>query len=315
MRVIVSGGTGLIGRPLAASLAEDGHEVFVLSRKPDEVAGLPPTVRVEGWDGRTSQGWGRLVDGAGAVVNLAGETIAGESLQGILLKPWGSDRKRRILESRVHAGKAVTEAIEAAQRKPAVLIQASAVGYYGPLEDQENTEETPAGVDFLARTCVAWEASSQAVEGMGVRRAIIRSGLVLSGKGGVLPVMTLPFRLLLGGRLGSGRQWVPWIHLADEVRAIRFLLDTPGAAGPFNLVAPRPVTNAELSRVLGKVLGRPSFLPAPAFALRLVLGEKATLVLDGQRLIPKRLTDLGFQFRFADPEVALKDLLASRSRG
>lgn len=315
MRVIVLGGTGLIGRPLAANLAEDGHEVFVLSRRPGEVEGLPPTVRVEGWDGRTSQGWGRLVDGADAVVNLAGETIAGESLQGILLKPWGPDRKRRILDSRLHAGKAVTEAIEAAQRKPAVLIQASAVGYYGPLEDEQKTEETPAGVDFLARTCVAWEASSQVVEGMGVRRAIIRSGLVLSGKGGILPVMALPFRLLAGGRLGTGRQWVPWIHLADEVRAIRFLLDTPGAVGPFNLVAPRPVTNAELSRALGKVLGRPSFLPIPAFALRLVLGEKATLVLDGQRLIPKRLTDLGFQFRFADAEPALKDLLVSRSRG
>ncbi len=315
MRIVVTGGTGLIGRPLVTGLAEDGHEAFVLSRKPGEVKDLPPAVHVEGWNGRSSEGWGRLVDGADAVVNLAGETIAGEGLQGILLNRWDTDRKRRILDSRIQAGKAVTGAIGAARRKPAVLIQASAVGYYGPLGDEEKTEETPAGVDFLAMTCVAWEASSKAVEDMGVRRAIVRTGLVLSGTGGVLPVMALPFRLLAGGRLGSGRQWVPWIHLADEVRAIRFLLDNRGAAGPFNLVAPRPVTNAELSRLLGSALSRPSFLRVPAFPLRLVLGKKATLVLDGQRLSPKRLMDLGFRFRFPDAETALRDLLVSGSQG
>lgn len=315
MRVLVTGGTGLIGRPLVTGLAEDGHEVFVLSRKANEVEGLPPAVHVEGWDGRTSKGWGRLVDGADAVVNLAGETIAGEGLQGILLNRWDTDRKRRILDSRVQAGKAVIGAIGAAPRKPAVLIQASAVGYYGPLGDEEKTEEAPAGTDFLAMACVAWEASSKAVEDMGVRRAIVRTGLVLSGTGGVLPVMALPFRLLVGGRLGSGRQWVPWIHVADEVRAIRFLLENGDAAGPFNLVAPRAVTNAELSRLLGRMLGRPSLLRVPAFALRLVLGKKATLILDGQRLTPKRLTYLGFQFRFPDAEAALNDLLAPTSRG
>jgi uncharacterized protein (TIGR01777 family) len=183
------------------------------------------------------------------------------------------------------------------------------VGYYGPRGEEDVAEDHPPGADFLARTCVEWEAAGAPVEALGVRRPLLRTGVVLARDGGALPKMLLPFRLFAGGPVGSGRQWMPWIHLADEVGAIRFLLDHPTATGPFNLASPNPVTNREFSRALGRVLRRPSFLPAPAFALRLALGEMADVVLTGQRAVPRRLEGLGFLFRFPTAEAALKDLL------
>jgi uncharacterized protein (TIGR01777 family) len=183
------------------------------------------------------------------------------------------------------------------------------VGYYGPRGDKKITEETPPGTDFLGQLAVEWEASTAAVEALGVRRAIIRSGAVLSTEGGAFPPMLVQFRLFAGGPLGSGRQWLPWIHLADEVRAIRFLIENESAEGAFNLMAPTPLTNADFGRMLGRVMGRPSYVPIPAFALRLVLGEMSTVILNGQRAIPCRLLDLGFTFRFPDAEAAVQDLL------
>ena len=301
MRVIIAGGTGLIGRALAADLAAGGREVIVLSRSPERATGLPAGVRAERWDGRTAQGWGHLVNGAEAMVNLAGENLAAGR--------WTPERRRRIRDSRIHAGEAVVAAIGAADAKPRVLIQASAVGYYGPRGNEELTETAPPGNDFLARLCLAWEASTAAVESFGIRRASIRTGIVLSPRGGALPRLILPFRFFAGGPLGNGRQWYPWIHLADEVAAIRFLIETEAAAGPANLTAPHPVTNAALSTTIGRVLGRPALLPAPGFALRLALGDMATVVLDGQRAVPSRLLALGFRFRFPDVEEALRDLL------
>lgn len=301
MRVIITGGTGMIGRALAAALGSAGEEVIVLSRRPGEVAGLPDGVRVVQWDAGTAEGWGSLADGAEAIVNLAGESIASGR--------WTAERKRRIQQSRVKAGRAVVQAVEAAREKPRVVIQASAVGYYGPRGDEEVTEDTPPGSDFLSQVCVDWEASTESVEALGVRRVVLRTGVVLSAAEGALPPMLLPFRFFVGGRLGSGRQWVPWIHLADEVAAIGFLLEAEAAKGVFNLAAPQPVTNAELSRLVGRVLRRPALLPAPAFALRVLLGELATVVLDGQRAVPKRLQELGFAFRYPEIEGALRDLL------
>ncbi|MCS6844851.1 MAG: TIGR01777 family oxidoreductase [Caldilineales bacterium] len=301
MRVIVTGGTGLIGRPLAAALADAGHEVIVLSRSPEKAAGLGQGIQVVRWDGRTAEGWGSLADGAGAIVNLAGESIAEGR--------WSDERKRRIRESRVNAGKAVVEAVQAARQKPAVLVQASAVGYYGPRGPETVTEDTPPGKDFLAQVCVDWEASTAPVEAMGVRRAIARTGIVLSADGGALPRMLLPFKFFAGGKLGSGQQGFPWIHIADEVAALRFLMENPAASGPFNLAAPNPPTNAEFMRAVGEAMGRPAAMPTPAAALRAVFGEMATVLLDGQRAAPKRLLDLGFQFRFTDPVAALRDLL------
>jgi uncharacterized protein (TIGR01777 family) len=302
MRIIITGGSGLIGRALSASLAADGHQVILLSRTPERATGLPVGVRAAGWDGHTAAGWGSLADGAEAIVNLAGESIAAGR--------WTPERKRRIRDSRLNAGRAVLEAVQAAADRPQVVVQASAVGYYGPCGDEEITEQTPPGDDFLAQAVVVeWEASTAPVEALGVRRAVIRTGVVLSKDGGALPRLLLPFKLLAGEPLGSGRQWFPWIHIADEVRAIRFLIDSQAADGPFNLSAPNPLTNAEFSRALGRVLGRPSFLPTPTPVLRLLFGEMATVLLDGQRALPVRLLDLGFTFRFPEAESALRDLL------
>jgi uncharacterized protein (TIGR01777 family) len=258
-------------------------------------------VTAKRWDGRTTQGWESLVEGADAVINLAGENISSGH--------WTRERKYRIVESRLNAGRAVVQAIAAASLKPRVVVQASGVSYYGPQGNNEITEGTPPGQDYLAKVAVEWEASTASVEALGVRRAIIRTGVVLSAEGGALTRMLMPFRIFLGGRMGSGTQWFPWIHMKDEVAAIRFLIESETANGPFNLTAPVPVPNAEFSRLLGKQLGRPSTMAIPQFALRLLFGEMATVLLDGQRAIPRRLLQLGFTFQFREADSALRDLL------
>ncbi len=306
MRILITGGTGLIGRALIDRLLPDGHEIIVLSRHPHR-ASLPAGVQVVGWDARSAQGWAQWVEGANAVVNLAGESIAGK---GPIPSRWTADRKRRIRESRLNATRAVVEAIGMAGEKPKVLVQGSAVGFYGGrTDDVVLDEDAPPGDDFLAEVAVQWEAASEPVKAWGVRRAIARTGLVLSASGGSLPPTMLPFRFFLGGPLGNGLQWWPWIHIRDEARAIRFLIEEPRASGPFNLVAPNPVTNREFALILGKVMGRPAFIPTPAFVLRLALGEMADLLLKGQRAVPKRLLALGFEFEFPELESALRDLL------
>lgn len=301
MRVIVAGGTGLIGRALAEELTAAGHQIVVLSRRPEQVRGLTPGVEIAGWDGRTAKGWGSLVEGAGGIVNLTGENLA----QG----RWSEERKEALRQSRLQAGQAIVDAVEAAQKKPYALIQASGIGYYGPHGDEEVTEESPPGNDFLGRLAVEWEASTAAVEAMGVRRAVIRTGVVLSLAGGALPRLMLPFRFFVGGPLGSGRQWVSWIHIADEARAIRFLLENESTYGPYNLAAPNPLTNRQLARLLGRVLRRPAFFPVPAPALRLLFGEMADVLLTGQRAVPRRLLAAGFRFRFSEAETALMNLI------
>ncbi len=307
MRVIITGGTGLIGRALAADLASAGYEVILLSRRPERAAGLPSGVRAERWDGRTAEGWGKLADGATAIVNLAGENLAGE---GFFPSRWTPERKERIIRSRLNAGAAVVEAVKAAVVKPRVVIQSSGIGVYGPRQDEELSEEAPVGSDFLATLAVQWEASTADVEALGVRRAVIRTGAVLSRAGGALTRMVLPFRLFAGGWFGSGRQWLSWIHVADQAEAIRFLIENPQASGLFNLCAPQPLTGRDFGRCIGRVMGRPALLPVPAIVMRLVFGEVTTVVLDGQRVLPKRLLDLGFRFRFPDAESALRDLLS-----
>jgi len=200
------------------------------------------------WDGRTTAGWADRLDGADAVVNLAGETIGGIHVGQIFFQRWSEAKKRRILDSRVNAGRAIVEAIRAARKKPGVLLQMSAVGVYGPRADEQLDENAPAGKDFLARVCVEWERSTEAVEAMGVRRLVVRTGLVLSLQGGLFPVILLPFRLFVGGPLGSGRQGFSWIHAEDHRRALRFLVENPQARGVYNVTAPEPVSNAELGR-------------------------------------------------------------------
>ncbi len=305
MRVIITGGTGLIGRALAQNLAQDGYEVVVLSRNPG-TRPLPAGINVEKWDGKTAAHWGHLLNGNSAIVNLAGENIAGS---GFPPARWTAERKQRILQSRLDAGTAVVQAIQQATEKPKVLLQSSAVGYYGPRGSELITASTPPGNDFLADVCVQWERVTDAVEQMGVRRVLLRTGVVLSMKGGALPLMALPIKLFAGGPLGSGEQYVPWIHLEDEVRAIRFLLEHEEASGPFNLSAPNPLTYKEFGKELAAVLKRPFFLPTPAFALKLALGEMATIVLDGQHAVPDGLQALGFSFKYTQARAALQDLL------
>ncbi|MGB2908125.1 MAG: TIGR01777 family oxidoreductase [Candidatus Aminicenantaceae bacterium] len=307
MKVIITGGTGLMGHGLSSLLVSKGYEVIVLSRSPQRAAGLPTGVRVERWDGRSADGWGQLVEGATAIVNLAGANLAGT---GFFPSRWTAQHKHRIRESRVQSGRVVVEAVQGARDKPRVVIQASAVGYYGFGRDEIFTEDCPAGDDFLARlTADDWEPSTAAVEDMGVRRVIVRSGVVLSTELGALPRLLLPYRLFVGGPIGSGKQWLAWIHPYDLSEAIRFLIENEEASGPFNLTAPVPKTNAEFGRTMGRILGRPSLVPLPGFALRLALGEVSSVVLEGQRVLPKNLQDMGFEFRFPDADSALRDLL------
>ncbi len=305
MRVLIAGGTGLIGRALTEALVADDHEVVVLSRFPERHRmRLPSSVRLEKWDGRTQGEWVTWVAWADAIVNLAGENIAAGR--------WTAERKRRIRESRVSAGRVLAEAVASVQQRPSVFVQASAVGYYGPCGDEEVTEETPPGNDFLGQVAQEWEASSAAVEELGVRRVIIRTGIVLSREGGALASMRFPLMLGLAGPLGSGRQWFPWIHIADEVGAIRFLMERPEAHGPYNLTAPHPVRNAEFIRVAARTVGRPAVMRVPRGALRLLFGEMADVLLEGQRAVPRRLLAEGYTFRFPTVERALEDVLRSR---
>ena len=309
MRVVILGGSGLVGRGLASELARDGHSVVVVCRHPEGVPPLGRGIEILKWDGRTAARWGDRVDGADALVNLAGETLGGVNLAQILFQRWTRTKKQRILESRVLAGQAVVEAVRAARAKPSVLLQMSAVGFYGPRGAEEIDEGTPPGTDFLADVCVQWEQGTRPVEQLGVRRVVVRTGLVLGSQAELFRVILLPFRLFVGGPLGSGRQGFPWVHVEDHRRALRFLIENPQASGLYNLTAPGSVSNAEVGRAIARVLHRPYGFPTPAILLRLLLGEKATLVLEGQRVAPRRLLEAGFTFRFPTIDSALADLL------
>jgi hypothetical protein len=306
MRAIITGGTGLIGSALAENLTKDGHEVTVLTRNPQKASHLPENVKAVAWDGQSAQGWGHLADEADAIINLAGENISGE---GMFPSRWTPERKQRIIDSRVNAGKAVMEALQGAKKKPQVLVQASAMGYYPPSDEQRYTEEDAPGNDFQADVLIKYEASTQAAEALGIRRVILRSGIVLSNRGGAFIPQVLPFKMLVGGPLGNGKQGYSWIHIADEVAAIRFLIENKDASGAFNLTSPYPLSNGEFGKVIGKVMGRPSFFPVPAFALKLVFGEVSSILLQGRYVLPKRLQEMGFKFNFPDAESAVADLL------
>jgi uncharacterized protein len=300
MRIIISGGTGFIGTVLTKTLLEKGHSVWILTRSP-RTARLAEGAQGIGWDGRTDSGWGEIVSQADAIVNLAGESIGSWV--------WSAERKKRILTSRVNAGVAVSEAIRKANPRPKILVQGSAAGFYGSHGIEDVNEETPFGSGFLADVCKKWEASSLLIEDLGVRRVVIRTGVVLGNHEGGLPRMMLPFQAFAGGPLGNGMQGIPWIHPVDEVGSICFLLENEKTRGVYNLSAPHPLSNADFGQILAKVLKRPYWLPVPGLALRLLLGEMSSLVLEGQYMYPKRLQESGYQFRFETAEGALRDLL------
>jgi hypothetical protein len=300
-RILVTGGSGLIGRALTADLAADGYEVVVLSRDPRRVTGLPPGARAAGWDAETADGWSDLADGALGIVHLAGAPL----VEG----RWTDRRKRLIRDSRVVSSEAVVAALRRVDTPPRFLLQGSAVGFYGDRGDEVLDELAAPGEGFLADVCQAWEEATEPAGELGVRRALLRTGVVLAADGGALDKMLTPFKLGLGGPLGSGAQYMPWIHLADEVAAIRFLAEHSDAVGPFNLAAPNPVSNEDFSAALADALSRPHLLRTPAFALHLAFGEMAEVLLASQRAVPSALESLGFQFRFPELRPALADLL------
>lgn len=293
MKIVVAGGSGFLGTALAAAWRSEGHRVLVLTRRPtraDDVA----------WSLDGDQQWTTVIDGADAVVNLAGEGIAD--------KRWTAERKAAIHDSRIRATRAIVSAINAARTPPPTFVSASGVGVYGPRAAEIVTEETAPGSDFLAHVCVAWEAEAGAAS-PAARVVLLRTGLVLDRTGGALPRIAMPFRFLAGGPVGSGRQYMPWIHLADWVRMVRWAVATSTVSGPLNLTAPSPATNAEFARALGRALARPALLPAPSFALRLALGEMAdALLLSGQRALPAKAQRLGFEFTYPTLERALQEI-------
>jgi len=300
VKVVIAGGTGFLGRPLSAAFAADGHDVVILSRSTDTVdARGSSQPRIVAWTPDANVGpWAREIDGADAVVNLAGESIAG--------RRWSAAHKQRILDSRVDATRSLVAAIRAASRPPPVMVSGSAVGYYGPRGDEVVTEETPAGSDFLAQVCIHWEAEALRAVSERTRVICIRTGLVLERDGGALPQMLPPFRFGVGGPVGSGRQYWPWIHRADWIALVQWAIATAGATGAVNGTGPAPVTNATFARALGRAMHRPAFMPAPAFALRLLLGEMAdALLLSGQRAIPEKAEQLGFSFRYQTVDATL----------
>jgi uncharacterized protein len=307
MRVIVAGGTGFLGTPLTWSWAEEGHEVRVLTRslppgtsQHEPGTGKPGITRI-GW--RPESGGEALagaVDDADVVVNLAGESI-GEGR-------WTEARKKALHDSRIAATRALAEAIRAAATPPRAFLSASGIGYYGDGGDQVLTESSPPGSDFLARLCVEWEEGARRAERDGVRVVLLRSGLVFEKTGGALKPMLLPFKLGIAGRLGSGRQYLSWIHRLDWIEMVRWLVDTREVSGAVNVTAPYPITNAEFTRALARALRRPALIPAPAFALRLALGEFADSLLTGQRALPARAQAAGYHFRYPDIELALRGI-------
>lgn len=306
-RIVVAGGTGFLGRPLCEALAHEGHQVLALSRGADRLAprdAWPGHAGVQSafWTGTEDvAAWAHLADGCDAVVNLAGESIASGR--------WTDVRKRRLESSRLDATRALGAAIRSAASPPRVLVSASAIGYYGSRGDERLTESSTPGADFLGRLSVAWEQEARRAAASRTRCVTLRTGIVLAADGGALAPMLLQFRAFAGGPAGSGRQYMSWIHRGDWIALVTWLLGRDDD-GPFNLTAPNPVTNAEFARTLGRALNRPSLLPAPAFALRAVLGEMAdALVLGGQQVVPQRALDLGFRFRFETLAPALADLL------
>jgi len=301
VRIIVTGATGFIGTALCRALTDAGHEVIALTRSASAQQKLGDRVQCVTWDGQSGGAWEKTLDGADAVVNLAGESIAAK---------WNAEKKEKIRSSRVDGTKALVRAMEKASQRPKVLLSGSAVGYYGPRGDEELTEESSPGNDFLSGVCQAWEAAATEAESLGVRVVRLRIGVVLGEGGGALSKMLTPFKMGVGGPTGRGQQWMSWVHRDDVIGLIQFALAREDANGALNATAPHPVRNREFAQTLGKVLHRPAFLPTPALVMRLMFGEMAdALLLTGQRVLPAAAQRLGYQFKFPDLMSALEAVL------
>ena len=301
MKIAIAGATGFVGSRLVEQLQAQGDRVVVLTRSPEVASRRFPQAEVVGYNPLKSGEWQTAIDGCDAIVNLAGEPIAE--------KRWTPAQKRVMLESRQIGTQKIVEAIEKATVKPPVLINASAIGYYGTSETSKFDETSPAGTDFLAEVCTKWEAAAQAASVTGTRVVILRLGIVLGENGGALGKMLAPFSAFVGGPIGSGKQWFSWIHRDDVVKLIISGLKDPQMQGIYNATAPNPVTMTGFADTLGAVMNRPSWLPVPNFALEALLGEGAIVVLQGQQVIPTQTLAQGFEFKYPTLKTALAAIL------
>ncbi|MHC4556923.1 MAG: TIGR01777 family oxidoreductase [Planctomycetota bacterium] len=304
-QILITGATGFIGRAVCTELVKGGYQIAALTRQPNKARDLlTGEIKVVQWDAISSSGWGTFADGALAIINLAGESIG--------TGRWTRKKKQQIMESRLNAGQAILSAVENTRIKPQVIIQASGVGYYGDRGDEILSESASEGTGFLADVARQWEQSIQVVASMGVRLAVIRIAPVLGAEGGLMSRVLPVFRCFLGGRLGSGKQWFPWIHIDDVVGAIRFLIENDDSKGVFNLTSPSPIRSGEFYTLLGRVMHRPTILHIPAFLLKLILGEMGTeLLLSGQRVLPERLLQAGYNFKYFDAKSALENIVGN----
>jgi uncharacterized protein (TIGR01777 family) len=307
MKIVIAGGSGFLGAPLAEVYAEEGHEVIVLTRslpsgeaRHDPGTGVPGITRL-GWvpDGRIGP-WANSVERTDAVINLSGEAIDKGR--------WTPQRKAQLRDSRILATRSLAASVLAAAVPPRAFVSGSAVGYYGDTGDAPVTEASAAGQDFLAHLCEDWEAEAHRAESSGARVAVVRTGVVLDRSGGALPRMMLPFKFFAGGPLGAGRQYVSWIQRLDWVELVRWVVQTPDAAGAINATAPAPVTSRELARAIGRAMHRPSLLPVPPIALKIAVGGLAESLLGGQRVLPTRPLALGYHFRYPDIDQAFRGM-------
>lgn len=298
LMLLVTGASGFVGRTLCSAAAEKGLGVVALSRSPDTAAAsLPHAKSVEAWRPDSELIPSSALSDIRAVVHLAGETIGAR---------WNPDKKQRIRESRVNSTNQLVESLSKVETKPEVLVCASAIGFYGEGGDEEFTEDSPPGDDFLAAVCQEWELAAQKAEALGIRVVRVRLGHVLGKDGGLLKTMLPPFQMGLGGRLGSGTQWMSWIHIDDVAGIILYAIENQNVNGALNAAAPTPITNIEFTKTLGRVIRRPTLFPVPTFALKLRFGEFTDFVLMSQRVLPEKTLSMGYDFRYADLESALR---------
>jgi uncharacterized protein (TIGR01777 family) len=302
MKYLIAGGTGFIGSHLSAHLSRGRHDIVLLTRSSSRTAVLnSASVRYVHWDPYASGEWMKEVDGADIVINLIGKNV--------FENRWNEKVKKEILDSRVIPTRLIVQAISAAVRKPSLMISASAVGYYGDRQDETITEESAPGNDFLADVVNQWEGAAYEAERFGVRVATPRIGLVLEKSGGMIGKMLLPFQLFAGGPIGSGKQYLPWVHMEDVMRGILYPAENTIFRGVYNLVSPLPITMNEFAKKFGAVLHRPSWIPVPSFALTLLYGEGGAVILSGQRALPKRLLESGYVFSYTDLSAALRNIV------
>jgi uncharacterized protein (TIGR01777 family) len=304
MKIAITGATGFVGSRLVVKLHDRGDTILILTRNLAKTQriypkSIYPKIEIISYIATESGDWQKEISGCDAVINLAGEPIS---------ERWTNEAKQAIVASREIGTEKIVEAIALASQKPKVLINSSAIGYYGTSETASFDENSPSGSDFLAEVCQKWEAAAEKVQDYGTRLVILRTGIVL-GNGGALAKMIPPFKLFAGGPIGSGRQWFSWIHRDDLINLIIYCLDRPDISGTFNATAPNPVRMKEFCQVLGEVMKRPSWLPVPDFALEILLGEGAKIVLEGQEVLPKATQAIGFDYRYPNLEAALEEIV------